>query len=137
MNPCTHTDIMVLSCEDEEDEGKWHPYWYAHVIGIFHTHVQHVGPSSNCSESQRMEFLGVRWFGHNLSHRAGWKSKCLHRVGFDEQDQFGFLDPNDVIRGVHLIPTFAHGYTPDKLGSSIARQPNENNEDWVYYYVNM
>ena len=84
-----------------------------------------------------MEFLWVRWFGRELSHRAGWKAKRLHHVGFDEQDQFGFLDPNDVIRGVHLIPAFEHGQISDKLGPSIARQPDENDKDWAYYYVNM
>ena len=137
MNPRTHAGIMVLSCEDEEDKGKQHPYWYARIIGIFHAHVRHVGPSSKCSEPQRMEFLWVRWFGRELSHCAGWKAKRLHRVGFDEQDQFGFLDPNDVIRGVHLIPAFEHGQISDKLGPSIARQPDENDKDWAYYYVNM
>lgn len=141
MNPRTHADIMVLSCEDEEDMDKQHPYWYARVIGIFHANVQHrdarVGPASRCSEPQKMEFLWVRWFGRDLHHRAGWKAKRLHRIGFDEQDQFGFLDPNDVIRGVHLIPAFAHGRTSDKLAPSMARHPSENDEDWAYYYVNM
>jgi hypothetical protein len=137
MNPRTHADIMVLSHEDEEDESKRHPYWYARVIGIFHANVRHVGPNSTSSEPQKMEFLWVRWFGRDLTYRAGWRAKRLHRLGFDEQDPFGFLDPNVVIRGVHLIPAFAHGRTSEKLPPSIARQPSENDEDWIYYYVAM
>ena len=33
LNPRTHGDIMVLSRDDE------HPYWYAHIVGIFHAMV--------------------------------------------------------------------------------------------------
>ena len=137
MNPRTHADVMVLSREDEEDPNKKHPYWYARVIGIFHAQVRHVGPTSKSSEPQKMEFLWVRWFGRDLHHRAGWKAKRLHRVGFDEQEQFGFLDPSEVIRGAHLIPAFAHGRTSAALTPSIARQPSEHDEDWVYHYINM
>ena len=51
---------------------------------------------------------------------------------------FGFLDPKEVIRGVHLIPTFHHGRTTTLLPPSItARVPSEKDEDWYYYYVNM
>ena len=51
---------------------------------------------------------------------------------------FGFLDPQEVIRGVHLIPTFYHGQTTTLLPPSItARVPSEKDEDWYYYYVNM
>lgn len=137
MNPRTHADIMVLSHEDEKNEDQRHPYWYARIIGIFHAHVRHVGPTSKSSDPQKMEFLWVRWFGRDMGYRAGWKAKRLHRVGFTDCDTFGFLNPNEVIRGVHLIPAFAHGRTSDYLAPSIARQPCENNEDWVYYYVNM
>ncbi|KIJ10138.1 hypothetical protein PAXINDRAFT_16841 [Paxillus involutus ATCC 200175] len=35
INPSTHADIMVLSHEDEQT----HPYWYAHVVHIFHIMV--------------------------------------------------------------------------------------------------
>ena len=88
--------------------------------------LRHIGPSSRSAEPQKMDFLWVRWFGRDLDHRAGWKAWHLHRVGFDEQDQFGFLDPNEVIRGVPLIPAFAYGRTSEKLEPSIVRQANEN-----------
>jgi len=47
--------------------------------------------------------------------------KRLHYVGFVDADNpfaFGFLDPQYVICGVHLIPVFDHGHTGDLL------QPN-------------
>lgn len=137
LNPRTHADIMVLSHEDEPNESKRHPYWYARIIGIFHFQVRHVGPFSKSADAQRMDVLWVRWFGRDMSYRTGWKARRLHRVGFVRDEPFGFLDPNEVIRGAHLIPAFAHGRTEEILGPSIARQPSESHEDWLYYYVAM
>ena len=133
MNPRTHADIMVLSHENKEK----HPYWYARIIGIFHTNVRHVGPTSKCSNPQKMEFLWVRWFSRDMRYQAGWNSRRLHRVKFTDHDSFGFLNPKEVIRGVHLLPAFAYGRTSAFLAPSIARQPSEEHEDWNYYYVNM
>jgi hypothetical protein len=42
----------------------------------------------------------------------------MHHVGFVDSDDplaFGFLDPQYVIRGVHLLPAFAHGHTGSLL----------------------
>jgi hypothetical protein len=141
INPRTHADVMVLSHEDE-DESKQHLYWYARVIGIFHTQVQQINPGSRLTAPERVNFLWVRWFGRDLSNSTGWKAKRLHRLGFIPNDgtdsgAFGFLNPIDIIRAAHLIPAFAYGRTSDLLGQSIARQPAEDHEDWVYYYTNM
>ncbi|KAN0118275.1 hypothetical protein V8E52_005251 [Russula decolorans] len=130
MNPRTHADIMVLSHGDDEDEEKGHPYWYAHIIGIFYVNVRHVGPTSKGSNSQKIEFL-------DLEYRAGWKARCLYCIGFADDQQFSFLDLKEVIRGVHLLSAFAHGRTSANLAPSIARQPSEKHEDWVYYYIGM
>ncbi|KAK0429630.1 hypothetical protein EV421DRAFT_1686392, partial [Armillaria borealis] len=37
INPCTRSNIMVLA---NDQEGS-HPYWYACVLGVFHTYVQY------------------------------------------------------------------------------------------------
>ena len=37
LNPCTHANVMVLS---QEDDPSAHPYWYARIIGIYHTNEQ-------------------------------------------------------------------------------------------------
>ena len=56
INPTSHPDIMVLSCEDREDK---HPFWYAQVIKIFHVLVYHCGSASQIehtpTEPQHME----------------------------------------------------------------------------------
>lgn len=87
-----------------------------------------------------MVFLWVRWFGRDLTYRAGWAARRLHHVGFVDgldPEAFGFLDPSEVIRGVHMIPGFAHGHTWGSLGPSIARKVPENDRDWTFYYVGM
>jgi hypothetical protein len=137
MNQRTHADVMTLS---HEDDNETFPYWFGRIIGIFHTDILNIGAASTSIEPQRMEFLWVRWFGRDTGYRSGFKAKRLPRVGFLPNNgigAFGFLDPHEVIRAVQMIPAFAYGRTATLLEPSIARQPNENNEDWRFYYVNM
>ncbi|KAJ7016995.1 hypothetical protein C8F04DRAFT_1339278 [Mycena alexandri] len=137
INPHTHSDIMLLSHEDKDDNP--HPYWYARILGIFHTEVCHIGEQSKSARPIRMEFLWLRWFGHDIHHKAGWATRRLHRVGFVDfasGGAFGFIDPSELIRGAHLIPAFHYGLTSDLLPKSIARRPEQNDEDFNYYYVN-
>ena len=137
-----HGDIMVLSPENEEENEKPHPYWYARILGIYHANVCHVGRESKSTEPQRMEFLFVQWFGRDLTPEPGWKSKHLLRLGFvpgNDETAFGFLDPAQVIRAVHLVPAFAWGHVTKYLPgrSVIARGLIEPDDDWQLYYVNM
>jgi hypothetical protein len=133
INPTSHPDIMVLSCEDG---GSAHPFWYARVIKIIHLSVCHQG-----SAPQRMDVLWVRWFGLDADMRGGWSKKRLHGISFIPWDEpgaaFGFLDPAQVIRGVHLIPNFPRGRTGSRLPPSIVRPECDGDEDWDGYYVNM
>jgi hypothetical protein len=138
INPRTHGDVMVLSDEDGQENG--HPYWYARVISIFHAMVVHKGLKSKSQEVKKMDFLFVRWFGLDDSQKArgGWKARRLHQIGFVEGDEaFGFIDPADVIRSVHLIPRFSDGRTKELLGHSFSRPAHDKDEDWVRYFVNM
>jgi hypothetical protein len=139
VNPLTRPDIMMLSGENEEGNHA-HPYWYARVLGIYHVRVLHTGEFSKSSQLQTMQFLHVRWFGHHVKHRSGWKARHLHRVSFIDGDSepFGFVDPAHVIRAAHLIPAFAFRETEDLLGrSKIARRETDGDDDWRFYYVSM
>lgn len=136
MNPRTHSDIMVYSCDDGN-----HPYWYARVLGIFHTRVKHVGPRSVSGCIQSMQFLWIRWFGlvPHQEYKFGIKMARLPKVGFVEgSDAFGFLNPSSVIRGCHLIPSFSDGQTLNLLPyhPSLGRGVDEA-FDWARFYVNM
>ena len=140
LNPRTHADFMTLSHEDDEELETKFPYWFGRIVGIFHAAVVYIGPGSHSVDPQHMEFLFVRWFGRDPGHQGGWKAKRPHRIGFVDGDDiaaFGFLDPQEVIRAVHLIPAFHYGRTRDLLPPShLAHPGRDNDEDWRFFYVN-
>ena len=127
-----HANVMVLGYEDGGDGHEPHPFWYARVIGIFHADVKYCG-----GEPEKMDFLWVHWYGRDVSHQSGWRARRLPRIGLLEEgnpEAFGFLDPSDVVRASHLIPSFKFGHrglvtTPS--GLSISRL----HKDWIYFYV--
>ncbi|KAF8625106.1 hypothetical protein AX17_006931 [Amanita inopinata Kibby_2008] len=128
---------MLLSHEDSESA---HPYWYARVIGIYHALILHTGPESKNAQPQRMGFLHVRWFGLEESYRSGWNVRRLHQVcflGSANPGAFGFINPSDVIRGLHLMPAFHYGRTKELHPPSTIRPEVDRDEDWVAFYVNI
>jgi hypothetical protein len=141
VNIQTHSDVMVIAHEDDNDNANAHPYWYARVIAIFHADVRCQNRETGVVDTQHMDFLWVRWFGRDLGYRSGFEARRLPRIGFvpsNDESAFGFLSPDAVVRATHLIAGFAHGTTEDLLPyESIVRQPSEKNSDWQYYYVNM
>ncbi|EMD39734.1 hypothetical protein CERSUDRAFT_40464, partial [Gelatoporia subvermispora B] len=110
INSRTHSDVMLLSYEDESKNG--HLYWYTRVAGIFHVDLCHQIEPDKWSDEQHMDVLLVWWYGRNLRHPGGFIKKCLLCMRFlDASDPgaFGFLDPALVIREAHVIPAFAFG----------------------------
>lgn len=131
INVKTHPYIMTLGHEDEEVDTKRHPYWYAKILGIYHVNVRVSGQM----ESQRMEFLWVHWFGRDPDHEGGFKTRRLYRIGLldpNDPDSYGFLDPGDVLRAVHLIPAFEIGRK-----KPVDSEADQDGEDWEDYYVSM
>ena len=88
-----------------------------------------------------MDFLWVRWYGYDTHAYSGFKVRRLHQIGFldshEDKGSFGFIDPSDVIRAVHLIPAFKFGMSSQFLPPSIARREDEHDEDYIWYYVSM
>lgn len=136
---------MVLSHEDNDGtNASWHPYWYGRIIGMYHTVVHFAGLDSHPDIEpglRQMEFLHMRWFGHDYDYNSGWKAKRLPRIGFlDSNDDaaFGFVDPSYVVRSVHLMPAFAEGRS-ENLPPAFARYQSDIDKDgpndWEYYHV--
>lgn len=138
LNPKTHPDILMLDPNSADPEV--HPYLYGRIIGIYHVDITH---SRLRPHAQRIEFLHVRFFQLDKKFHGGFKSRRFHRLSFgdaEDSDAFGFVDPARVIRGIHIIPAFAHSTTDELLGKSIARVYTDADAvgvDWKYYYVNM
>lgn len=136
INPRTdHPDVMLLSNSDDYD----HPFSYARVLGIFHANVVYTGPGSNDFRARRIEFLWVRWFEviQDPTPVSGWEQTLLDTVRFlpmAVEDAFGFVDPSDVLRSCHIIPSFANGLLhTDRIPMS---QCAGDAGDWRCYYVN-
>jgi hypothetical protein len=122
---------MVLAHEDDADVDP-HPYWYAKVLGIYHVNVR----VSDYAEPQRMEFLWVHWFGQDPDHHAGFESRRPYRIGLMDRDDptsYGFINPSDVLRAVHLIPAFANG----TVSTRAIPGADHNPEEWEFYYISM
>jgi hypothetical protein len=134
INLRTRSDVMVLSNDD--DDG--YPYWHCRVIGIFHINVRELGGDQNV---KRFDVLWVRWYGLDESCAWGFSAKRLPCIGFghsDDPETFGFLDPSDVVRACHLIPSFSQGRKEQLLPArSLSHQLNEDDMDYFRYYVNL
>jgi len=129
--PALRRYIMIPSYEDANDNGS-HPFWYAQVLGVFHTNVYYRGSN----KKRKFQFLMVRWFGEEPGWLGGARHLRLDKVGYvseEDPEAFGFLDPSEVLRACHLIPAFAEGKTTSLLGPSIARDGKDG--DWMNYYV--
>lgn len=116
-----NANVMVLLDEGDWGEDDGEPYGYAHVLGICHVMVKYAGPgkertSFSDGRYQRIDVLRVRWFGRDMRHRSGWQHRRLPRLSFlpsNEYGAYGFLSPDDVVRGCHIMPIFRYGMDGD------------------------
>jgi hypothetical protein len=141
-------NIMVLDKDSLSPEDD--PYRYGCVMGIFHADVMLIGELGDGTrnyQSHRIDFLWVRWY-----ERAAPRTALrLQKLRFDETqgpDDFEFVDPSDVIRGVHLIPCSASGvdkdYSRPRFISKRTEPQNQTTTSkrkptirhWNAYYVN-
>lgn len=139
VNPNTsHSDIMVLRDDDDDrdadGEAEVQHFLFARVLGIYHADVVYTGTGTIDYQPRRVEFLWVRWF--EPSQAVGWDSRRLDCINFfpvEHEYAFGFLDPNDVLRGCHILPRQALGKPHASIGLSAI---SKDKSDWHYYYVN-
>ena len=134
---------MVLSHNDSNPNGtdsnkQKHKFWYARVLGIYHANVVYVGPGMVDYTPKRIDFLWVRWYQHVNESGSTSGGPCkLHQVYFpplSADDSFGFLDPADVLRGCHIIPTFSQHRRYQNSDGGLSGCANDYN-DWNRYYI--
>lgn len=129
-------NVMVLKEQHLPDTAA-PPYRYARVLGIFHADVRFIGTLRDGSydyRPHRIEFLWVRWYVSCGYPREGsWTLERLKFPPLSAQDALAFIDPQQVLRGAHLIPQFSQGpraalSPPSKW---LGKAPT-----WKYYYIN-
>ncbi|CAK5265668.1 unnamed protein product [Mycena citricolor] len=126
VNPRTAPFVMVRSPETEPDA---HPYWYAQVLGVFHTSA-FISSSTLVTAPKSFEFLWVRWLGVEPGHRAGFKNARLPKVGFVEESDslaFGFLDPAYVVQDQEV--TLADEKEGDEEEEEEEEEEDESSEE--------
>ncbi|PIL33156.1 hypothetical protein GSI_04606 [Ganoderma sinense ZZ0214-1] len=130
-------NIMLLSSTTSEDEvNSGGRYLYARVLGAYHVNVVYMGPGMLDYKPRHIDFLWVRWYHVQRAGTTSWKNSELPMVAFPplaSESAFGFVDPSDVLRACHIIPSFARGQVHrDGIGlSSRAR----DKDDYKAYYV--
>ncbi|KAG9122310.1 hypothetical protein FRC07_001374 [Ceratobasidium sp. 392] len=107
-----HHFVMLPNNDPDPD----HPFLYAKILGIYHTHAS----PNQASRAQRVEFL--------------WLDRVRYVRRTSPREMFGFVDPACIIRACHLIPAFKYGRTSELPRTSIAVDAAEG--DWESYYVN-
>ena len=127
---------MLGSYQDDETL----PYRFARIQGIFHVKILFTGSSPPLEK--RLDVLWVRWYRVANLGEFGWENRRLPRVEFFEDEPegphpYGFIDPNCVIRAVHMEPAFDWA-SERKLGQDI--NPFQGVvgavDEYDYYYVN-
>jgi hypothetical protein len=126
---------MILRADDDTGS-HGHKYIYGKVLGIYHVNVIFIGNGMVDYTPLRTEFLWVRWYTP-VDDSAAWETLKLDRLSFprmSDEFSFDFLDAADVLRGCHIIPSFADGKRhPD--GSGVSACVGDKN-DWRRYYLN-
>ena len=127
-------NIMLLA-NDGEDSSRPHHFFYARVLGAYHTNVIYMGPGMQDHELRHFEFLWVQWFEVVDPASSGWSNSSLDMVRFppmQHSSSFGFVDPRDVLRGCHLLPAFAKGKRQAD-GVSASRCAKDGTDYHIYY----
>jgi hypothetical protein len=126
---------MLLA--DNQDTEVDHPFWYAQVLGIYHVNVVYTGSDMLDYTPRQFDFLWVHWFQQHGNKSARWEECRLDIVSFPpmaHHDSFGFVDPKDVLRGCHIIPSFRWGRVHSDM-VSLSQCANDA-RDWTRYVVN-
>ena len=141
INPKKHANIMAVSPLFDPDLNSatdGHPFVYARVLGIFHAEIVHFHRETSSTSSHTVELVLVHWYRRDIVFNAGFQHRRLHRLTLapeEDDNAFGFLDPDDIIRGCHIIPAFAHGRNQDRYVPVLDPEA-ERPYVWNFYYVN-
>jgi hypothetical protein len=90
-------------------------------------------------KTKHMEFLWVHWFRCNLDYEGSFETCHLYYIGLsDSKDptSYKFLNPNDILRSVHLVLAFTLNERDQDTHNSDDSDNDTSISDF-YYYVSM
>ena len=127
--PHSARSIIMVSIPDGDSPSAPARFQYGRVLGIFHADALDRKTSVDGS-FQRFEFLWVHWFEDERRLRHGLRV-VSPISNLRDSSAFGIVDPADVVRASHLLPTFVLGEAEVMEPSCIAGITS----DWVSFYV--
>jgi len=133
----SHCNVMLLTDHtDGSSPSDFHPFLYARVLSTYHANVIYTGPGMQNYMAHHFNFLWVRWYQVIDPGSLGWHNSTLDTVHFPpmhEDNSFGFVDPDDVLQGCHILPAFAKG---KQEGANInVSHCAKDTKDYLLYYV--
>ncbi|KAF6741225.1 hypothetical protein DFP72DRAFT_946054 [Ephemerocybe angulata] len=134
-----HSNVMLLNAAYNEHSSSMddkHPYLYAKVLGVFHINASLAGLLPDGTRQwtpARIEFLWVRWY-EIISAPAPYMLDRLRLRPLNSPDALQFIDPADVLRGVHVVPRFSAGQV--NIPEFKSRWVNNDTRPWNEYYLN-
>lgn len=127
-------NIMLLNSRYTRDSRHVeHPYLYGKILGIFHADVCYAGPRLGFPPAyHRLDFVWVNWYQF-LPAKTEFSLDRLSLSRPDELHSLSFVDPDDILRAVHLIPQFSLGKvcTPAPKSRFVVNQ-----DIWEAYFIN-
>jgi len=131
----SHHDIVLLATSGDHCAG--HQFLYARVLGVYHVNVIYTGAGMLDYRPRRLDFLWVRWFEYRGDKSVSRADLTLDSIRFPpmaSEGAFGFVDPDNVLHGCHIVPDFQSGQVhSDNVGLSRCAG---DSHDWRFYYVN-
>jgi hypothetical protein len=129
-------NIMLLAdYADGSNPSNLHHFLYARVLGAYHANAVYTGPGMLDYKARHFDFLWVRWYEVMDPRSSGWSNSALDSVCFPpmhEDESFGFVDPNDVLRGCHILPAFTKGKRKETT-MDVSRCAKDSKDYKVYY----
>ena len=127
--PCCN--IMLLANHTGGSNlSNLHHFIYARVLGVYHADVIYTGPGARA-----FQMLWVRWYEVVDPGSSGWDNSTLDMLRFPplhQDNSFGFVDPDVVLRGCHILPAFGKGKQESSVNVS---RSAKDNKDYRLYYV--
>ena len=129
-------NVMLLTDRtDLSSPSNLHPFLYTRVLDVYHVNAIYTGPGIQDYRTHSFNFLWVWWYEVVDPGSSGWKNSTLDSVRFPpmhEDSSFGFVDPNDVLRGCYIFPVFAKGKQETNVNVSRCAK---DAKDYLLYYV--
>ena len=117
-------------------------FWYDFAGIFFFSKIENVYINTFLGKTldipYAFQMLCVRWYEVDDSDPgfSGWDSSTLDMLHFPpllhQDNSFGFVDPEVVLRGCHILPAFDKGMRESNVNVS---RSAKDKKDYLLYYV--